>query len=203
MYIFVLDFFRFLLVFLVIGASALLVGPICSVEDGYVELPPAGEALELTGVPGDEINLKLRLPDHADLDERELSVSLRDAESNFTTILPLEVREEDDDGDGEADRFYGRLAVPAVPGRPRATLTGSLEGSYEARGAGRESLSVPFRLEILRRGEGTTSGAEDRYPSFPEALEDFGIVFLFCAFLAFLGALEARDERRARTEVRP
>ena len=28
-------------------------------EDGYVESPPAGEALELTGVPGDEINLKL------------------------------------------------------------------------------------------------------------------------------------------------
>ncbi len=181
-------------------------------EDGYVESPSAGEALELTGVPGDEINLKLRLPLDAEPNKHEWAASFRDLDSDFTTVLPLKVQQRDECHDEPAG-FYGRFTVPEVPGHPRARLAGSLEGAYRMRGAGQERIEIPLKLAIVRRAEGgSTSGMLDR--SVLEGLMFTGVFLFKCAIaLSFfallawgarsLARLVASAARNARRAVRP
>ena len=181
-------------------------------EDGYVESPPAGEALTLTGVPGDEINLKLRLPGDSQPNKNEWAASLRDLHSDFTTVLPLKVEQKDEEDDEPAG-IYGRFTVPKVPGRSWARLAGILEGTYRIRGGGQERIEIPLKLAIVPREEGgTTSGMLDR--SFPEGLLVTGITFLTCAIAlsllailvlgaTYLARLVAGAVRNARRAVRP
>ncbi|MEO6398047.1 MAG: hypothetical protein ABIP13_06230 [Tepidiformaceae bacterium] len=157
-------------------------------EEGYAELPPPGEALTLTGIAGDEIKLKLRLPLDAEPNQNEWAASFRDLDSDFTRVLPLEVERRVDQG-GVPTGFYGRFTVPEVPGRARARLEGTLEGSYRIRGGGQERIEIPLRLAIARSKDGgSTSGTLDK--SFAEGLRITGTVFLICVIgMAFLGIL--------------
>lgn len=129
-----------------------------SLEEGFVREPTSGQVLELTGVPGDQIKLQLPVWSHADQTPGEFYATFRDTESQFETTLPVVVEAEIDDN---RERLFGRILVPGVPGHPAANLVGTLWGNLTATGGGQQSVEIPLRLRLVKRGEGKTSGAKD------------------------------------------
>lgn len=184
-----------------IVASVLWIGCWIPVNEwyvlGYVEAAPAGEVLHLIGVPGDDINLLLPVAAGTELDESEFVVRLGDPESSAVTTLPLEVFV---DWDEHLDlRSFGKFHVPGGPEQAGTSLDGVLEGTYQVTEGGRETLRLPFTLEIVKRGEAPTSGFKDmRWPTTAFAaglIVGLALIVFGLGLLVAVPVFAARDAR--------
>ncbi len=124
-------------------------------EDDWVSLPADGGALELTGVPGEEIKLELFQADSSpDTSKSSVYLQLTDAESGFQTTLPARLK-------AEYGPIYALIPAPGVPGRKAASLTGTLWGQVVLKTGEARSVEVPVSLRVVQHGEAKTSGHVD------------------------------------------
>jgi hypothetical protein len=117
-----------------------------------VSISSGPQALELSGVPTDEIRLVLTTGDEQIYEARgELYARLRSQELEFDTTLPIAL-------EVSGTEAHGRLIVPGIPGQPTAQLTGTLWGTLDLGSAGRREIEVPISLVVGPRGTISTSG---------------------------------------------
>jgi len=124
--------------------------------DGYIAVPEGGDSLGLVGVPGDQIQIELLKGASGTRFERSvLFARLQDEESNFQTTIPVPSRNE---SDSDKNWLWGRLTVPGIPGKPRATLNGVISGIAKTGDGEAVSLEVPVNIRTIEPGAGVTSG---------------------------------------------
>jgi len=165
-------------------------------EEGFVDMPPAGKALELRGAPGDQIKLRLLQRD-SEMRDRAFYAALGDPESGFQVTVPVgrfDVKESEESEESFA--LYGWLTVP-IPDRPATVLTGTLWGNVRLKGGESASLEVPLRVTVLVPGDGHPSGFKDRPTVHSVLWSVLGIGLLAAVVLTPFLYAEAESERRA------
>jgi hypothetical protein len=124
--------------------------------DRYVMVPTDGKVLELAGVPGEQIGLRLSRNDSgARWDHSVLFARFRNEDSDFQTTIPVPVRAI---SWAEQNWLAGTLLVPGVPANPTATLSGVIWGLAAMDDGEPVSLEVPLHVRTLERGKGVTNG---------------------------------------------
>jgi hypothetical protein len=144
--------------------------------EGSVNLPTSGAPLNLAGVPGDEIRLRLFEADSSpDSDKSSAYLQVTDTESGFQTTLFARF-EAGDPNDAGIRPVYARIPVPGAPGKQAANLSGHFWGQVVFESSDARSVEVPVNLRLVQRGDAEANTYTDTAGVDPLVLVVFALV---------------------------